>query len=66
MNALFLIQNINTILSRKSFGLYTVIRTETETLLQKSKALDLAGFLELEELTKFTWPLAVNSFYLIS
>ena len=38
---LFLIQNINTIVSQQCFGIYTVIMTETETLLQRAKALDL-------------------------
>ena len=37
--SLFLIQNINTILSQQSFGFYTVIRTETETLFQIAKDL---------------------------
>ena len=39
--ALFFIQNINPILSQQFFGLYTVIKTETETLLQRAKYLDL-------------------------
>ena len=38
---LFLIQNFSTILSKQYIGLYTVIRTETETSLRKAKALDL-------------------------
>ena len=36
---LFLTQNIDIILSQQCFGLYTVIRTETKTLLQREKAL---------------------------
>ena len=35
---LFLIQIINTVLSQQRFGLYTIIRTETETFLQRAKA----------------------------
>ena len=49
---LFLIQNINTILSQQCFGLYTVIRTEIETLLQKAKALDMTPKLKDERLKK--------------
>ena len=49
---LFLIQNINTILSQQCFGLYTVIRTEIETLLQKAKALDMTPKLKDERLRK--------------
>ena len=49
---LFLIQIINTILSQQCFGLYTVIRTETETLLQRAKALDLKPKMKGEEVRK--------------
>ena len=49
---LFLIHNISTVLSEQCFGLYTVIMTETETLFQKAKALDLKPKLKCEKVRK--------------
>ena len=51
--SLFLIQNINTILSQQCFGLYTVIRTETETSLRKAKALDLKPKIRINRVVLF-------------
>ena len=57
---LFLIQIINTILSQLCFGLYTVIRTETETLLQRAKALDLKPKIKGEGVRKTKSPILTS------
>ena len=55
--SLFLIQNISTILSQQCFGLYTVIRTETENLFQ---ALDLKPKIKGEGVRKTKSPILTS------
>ena len=57
---LFLIQIINTILCQQCFGLYNVIRTETETLLQRAKAIDLKPKIKGEGVIKTKSPILTS------